>query len=132
MNELLQKQPLKRFPGETGRNEHGYPISFRFGHVIQVSERMITVQTETTVNDDRLLSLKGDSYIYFCHRCNSTVSQFQLDQWAPQCAPGIEPCPYCGVHKSLRFLKLGEKVKFHFRFDPAGRWAQWYGELVVE
>lgn len=84
------------------------------------------------------ISLQGDSYVYVCQACQNSITEFMYEQ-AQQLPNRLEErCPMCRAKKSLRYVRLGEKMRFHFRVDikvdpqlgQLAGGAGWYGEVA--
>ncbi len=113
--QVLQK--LKRFPGRTTKNADGKPLYWRFGTVIHASPRMIYADTGPSSVHQRYISLQGESYVYVCQSCSQSITQKMYDDAQQLPDRAEERCPNCKAQKSLRYVRIGEKMRFHFRVD---------------
>jgi len=135
MSTVLNK--LKRWAGQTQKNAEGQPIHWRYGTVISSSPRMIWADTATlsigkvvvAEVHQRYISLQGDSYVYVCQACSQSITQLQVDEAQKLPNRAEERCPMCQAQKSLRYVKKGERMKFHYRWDDQG--GGWYGEVIL-
>lgn len=130
MTQISITQKPKRWNGQTRKNEAGEPRFVRYGRVISANEHTLCVDSgNQSPGDQRLVHLQGEFYIYVCQACKFSITQLQVDEAQQKPNRDEERCPMCQAQKSLRFVKLGERIKLHFRYDPAGTWAQWVGEV---
>src|SRR5271156_430666 len=121
----------KRWNGETKKNEHGEPQYVRYGRVISANEHTLCIDTgNQSPGDQRLVHLQGEFYIFVCQACEVSITQLQADEAQMKPNRAEERCPMCQAQKSLRFVKVGERVKLHFRYG--NDWGQWVGEVVSE
>jgi hypothetical protein len=127
------KQQLPtRWPGVTVRKQDGEPDFIR-GVVHTINRNGVWIETERHTIEP----LMGSAYPMYCENCQVTIPGGVGFQATPvRMGPDgrmeeVEvqhPCMYCGPQFILRKLKVGEKVRMHFRFDPSGASAQWFAE----
>jgi hypothetical protein len=128
----VKQQLPTRWPGVTVRKRDGSP-DFRKGVVHTINRNGVWIETELNTIEP----LMGSAYPMYCENCQVTIpggKGFQATPMRRGHDGRLEeidmkhPCPYCGPAFVLRKLKIGEKVRIHFRFDPDGKAGQWYGE----
>lgn len=134
MSTATQSAIPKRWNGKTDKRDDGTPRHVRYGTVISANYHTQCVDTgNQSPGDQRLVHLQGEFYIYgVCQACQYSITQLQVDEAQQKDNRAEERCPMCQAKKSLRVVKLGERVKLHFRYDPAGQWSQWVGEVFSE
>jgi DNA-directed RNA polymerase subunit RPC12/RpoP len=106
----------RTLPGEAQRNSFG-KIEFRKGIIIHASPRMQYVE----MDDVRwpLVYLVGETFIYWCIRCEITV-------WETEATANRGYCPHCQA--GLFIVGVGERVRLHYRYAPDKSWASWFAE----
>jgi len=128
---------LTRWPGAATRVSTGTKadqIDFRRGRVVHVTDLAISVEMDHPLY--KLVKLLGDSYAHFCPNCRLTIPgnvTYQRSAGSVTHKGREIPiryfCPYCGPDHLLRMLQPGDRLRLHYRFDPGGEWAGWYGEV---
>ena len=131
-------QGITRWPGAATRISTGTragEIDFRKGVVIHVSDLSISVEMDHPLH--RFVKLMGDAYLHYCRNCKTTIPgnvtyrrSADAIMHKGQEIPIRFFCPYCGPDHMLRMLIPGDRLKLHHRFDLAGDWANWYGEVI--
>ena len=111
----------RRLPGIATRKPDG-SVMFLAGRIIYASERVQWVQTESRLDNARLVFLIGDSYLYFCERCRCSVYQPEIKYLTARPC-----CPFC--LNVVQFCKAGTRVRVHFRSATDRSWANWWGEV---
>ncbi len=127
MTQISIAQKPKRWNGQTSKNQYGEPQHVRYGKVILANEHTICVECKESPADQRNVHLQGEFYFYVCQACQYSITQLQVDEAQQKPNRAEERCPMCQTQKSLRFVKLGERVKLHFRYGDG--WGQWVGEV---
>jgi hypothetical protein len=112
------QQIRRRLPGIAGKYAYKDEIIFLKGVIIYASERVQAVETDSKIY--RLQHLLGSTYLYWCAACPCTVYEEEVTR------QGKRACPFCGG--PIEPLKVGDKVRLHYRFAKDGNWAQWWGE----
>jgi hypothetical protein len=109
-------KPARTLPGVAQRNSLG-KIEFRKGTVIYASPRIQHVE----MDDKRwpLVQLIGETFIYWCFRCATTV-------WEKEAMALNGFCPFCGG--SLYIVGPDDKVRLHYRHAEDASWASWWAE----
>lgn len=111
---------VRRLPGIAGRNRAGEIIFLR-ATVIYASSRIQWAETESKLENARLVFLVGATYMYCCAECRATVYEDETTRL------GGPWCPFCRGH--VQPIKRGQHLRVHFRFARDGSWAQWWGEV---
>lgn len=114
----------RHLPGTAGRNGKN-EIIFLKGYVIYASSRVQWVETESKIH--RIVSLIGETFLYVCDRCVCSVLQCEL---IPPENPFEQPgCPFCQSKVPvLHQVRVGDKVRVHFRYAKDHSSAAWWGE----
>ena len=136
-NWAQQLPVLSRWPGAATRLSAGTKagqIDFRRGVVTNVTDLSIFVEMDHPLYKG--VKLMGDSYAHYCENCKRTIpGNVTYRRSAGSIMhKGFEIpiryfCPHCGPDHPLRNLKTGDRLRLHYRFDPEGQWAGWYGEV---
>lgn len=108
---------IRRLPGRAQRNRLDQ-IEFRKGYVIFASPRVQYVETDAKAH--RLVYLIGDTFIYWCFKCQCTVWEKEVTQ------QGGRHCPFC--RGPIFIISEGEKVRLHYRYAHDSTWASWWAE----
>ncbi len=120
----------RQLPGIPLKDSQG-KIDYRRGIVAQASERMVFVDLEHPDPANKRVFLMGESYIYWCPRCDRTVYEHDVTafgsvvQGGPRGTTNIRICPFCAKWgpdgrptggTPLSFVKVGQRLKMHYRF----------------
>lgn len=118
----------RHLPGKATHRDIMGRVKFIKGTVIYVSQWSIAVQTDSkAIGMQRLI---GETYIYWCSRCQTSV-------WEVERVRSKGACPFCAGQLSA--LQPGDKLKLHFRVgiekDTNGQMISggtaWWGEKVL-
>ncbi|MBF6570512.1 MAG: hypothetical protein IVW54_16720 [Candidatus Binataceae bacterium] len=93
-------------------------IPFYRGRIIYASERIQWVEMEHA--EHKLVFLVGETYLYWCPRCNCNVWEQEVTM------RGRRTCPFC--EGRILALSPGDTVRLHYRYMPDGKWATWWAE----
>ena len=123
-------------PGTATQRDNEGKVRFVRGTVQSVTQYSILIQTDSKelgqARDLGFIRLIGETYIYWCPRC-------QMSVWEVERLRSRGACPKCRL--GLCALQAGDRVRLHFRssfkqhgdgsVDEQGTWGAWYGEKVV-
>jgi hypothetical protein len=109
-------QTKRSLPGVAQRNWLG-KVEFRKGVVIYASPRIQYVEADDRRN--KLIYLVGETFIYWCFRCEVTV-------WEKEAMASAGYCPFC--KSNLYIVSEGEKVRLHYRHAADASWSSWWAE----
>jgi hypothetical protein len=124
----------RHLPGKaTQLDPWGKPI-FVFGRVEQVSRNWIQIKTNSKeigqAADYGHVLLIGETYIYWCPRCKTSV-------WEMERQKSRGACPHC--MQGLWALQLGDRVRLHYRVGVergtggmiVSGGGAWWGEKII-
>jgi hypothetical protein len=120
----LAQSPLKverRLPGLPVKDNKGN-VPYYTATILNQSDRIQWGETNHPDPGNRLVFFAGDTFMWWCPRCRITV-------WEQECQMRFsKSCPFCRGH--ILALSPGDRVRIHYRYDPQGRWANWWGWRV--
>lgn len=117
------------------------------GIIISVSPTKVWVETDSKIIGNPTggakgkVCLLGDTYIYICDRCPSTVYHQEVEGMRQAEIDAIEAlpvqeragkqvrparCPFCSG--PIRYSKEGERLILHYRFASDGSSGTWWAE----
>lgn len=132
-----QKPVSEWWPGTAVRNWKN-EVDFRKGVVLQVTNLSISVETNHPLYPK--VTLMGECYTHYCESCKRTIPGYVTYRRsfgttlnsAGQEVPIRFFCPLCGPDFMLRNLRIGDRLKLHYRFQIVGeeKSGMWFAEVV--
>lgn len=110
----------RHLPGLAQRDKNG-KIPFYRARIINQSPRV--QWAETNHPEHKLVFFIGETYMYWCPKCQDTIYQEEVSR------RGRFTCPLCEVR--VLALSPGDWVRMHYRFHPTNEWGRWYGQRIL-
>ena len=118
----------RHLPGKATHRDIMGRVKFIKGRVISVTRNTVVIQTDSKMVGQVILI--GETYIYWCPRCQTSV-------WEVERVRNRGACPFCAGQLSA--IQAGDKMKLHYRVgvekdqdgQMVGGGAAWWGEKVI-